>query len=339
MRVLSMDGTYLDAALRNLGHEVLSIGQGQDCDVVLTSPLSPHALNELLRSRNFQPDMGLWCDTCRPPQIFGLEALPCPLVGYSIDQYCNPWHVPYSALFDHMLLAQKNFLPAFDRPDLPRGVEWAPLFCDPLKDLPGQEERDIPVSFVGTLNPPLNPGRKPFLEGFKRLHPLVHLSGNYVPIFARSRIVLNQSCVGELNFRVFQAMACGAAVLTEGTDNGLGEIFGLGVEVLTYPRGNEAAAAETARSALADPGLPRLAEAGRAAALARHSTTARALRVLELGRDLAARRTWTWRRHQAPVLRHELGMAYAMLASDPSLPLPDNYRGLLVRTAAQMGQA
>lgn len=72
--------------------------------------------------------------------------------------------------------------------------------------------------------------------------------------------------MGELNFRVFQAMACGAAVLTEATDNGLDELFTVGLEVLTYPRGAVAAA------------------------LSRHSATARALRVLELVRSLQERR-------------------------------------------------
>lgn len=337
MRILSLDGTYLNAALREMGHEVLALGQEPGCDVVLTSPLSARDLAGLMRSRGFQPDAALWCDTCRPPQVFGLETLACPILGYSIDQYCNPWHVPYSALFEHLFLAQKTFLPAFSRADLPRGLEWAPLFCDPLVDRPGDEERDIPVSFVGTLDPPLNPGRKPFLEDFRRRLPLVHLTGDYVPVFGRSRIVLNQSCVGELNFRVFQAMACGAAVLTEATDNGLAELFSPGAEVLTYPRGDMASAAETARRALADPALPGLAEAGRAKALARHSTTARTRRVLELVRTLRQRRAWEWRLDQAAVVRREIGQAYAMLATDLRLPLPDGYRALLARTAGELG--
>ena len=336
MRILALDGTYLNAALRDLGHEVLAVGQEPACDVPLTSPLSAGGLHDLLRSRDFRPDAALWCDTCRPPQIFGLETLPCPILGYSIDQYCNPWHVPYSALFDHVLLAQKNFLPVFDRPDLLRDMEWAPLFCDPLVDRPGSGERDIPVAFVGTLDPPLNPGRKPFLEGFRRLHPLVHLTGNYVPVFGQSRLVLNQSCVGELNFRVFQAMACGAAVLTEATDNGLDELFAVGAEVLTYPRGDVAAAAAAARQALDDPNLPRMAEAGRTAALSRHSTTARALRVLELARSLQERRAGMRRREHTALVHRELGMAYAMLASDPALPLPPDYRDLLARGAGEL---
>lgn len=337
MLILSLDGTYLDAALRNLGHEVLAVGQEPGCDVILTSPLPARGLNDLLRSRDFRPDAALWCDTCRPPQVFGLENLPCPILGYSIDQYCNPWHVPYSVLFDHLFLAQRTFLPVFTRADMPRSLEWAPLFCDPLKDIPGNGERDIPVSFVGTLDPPLNPGRKPFLEGFRRFLPLVHLTGNYVPVFGRSRIVLNQSCVGELNFRVFQAMACGAAVLTEATGNGLDELFSPGAEVLTYPRGDVAAAVAAARQALADQALPKLAEAGRAKTLSRHSSTARALRVLELARILRERRSWEWRRKNGALVRRELGRAYAMLAADACLPLPQDYRALLIRIAGEMG--
>ena len=78
-----------------------------------------------------------------------------------------------SAGFDIMLAAQKDYLPMFQDPRLPRRAEWFPLFCDPAQDLAPGLEREFPVGFVGTLNPPLNPGRKPFLDAFRRAAPLV----------------------------------------------------------------------------------------------------------------------------------------------------------------------
>ncbi len=146
--------------------------------------------------------------------------MPSLTIGFSIDQYCNPWHVPYSAAFDCFLVAQKDYLSLFSLDQIRRPVRWFPLFCDPGKDKDLGVERDIPVSFVGTLGGRFNKEREPFLKSFKRECPLLILSGDYVPVFNRSRLVLNQSAAGECNFRMFQAMACGALLLTEDTGNG-----------------------------------------------------------------------------------------------------------------------
>ena len=51
------------------------------------------------------------------------------------------------------------------------------------------------------------------------------LSGNFYPILHRSRMALNQNAFSEVNFRCFEAMACGAALLMEQCGNGLDELF------------------------------------------------------------------------------------------------------------------
>lgn len=326
MRILNLEGLHLVPAFRALGHEVLTVGPSPSCDVSLAEPLSTRALWDLLDSRGFRPDLAFWCDLCRPPWIMGLETLPGAVIGLSVDQYCNPWHVPYSACFDAVLVAQKDYLRLFQDPRLPRPARWLPLFCDPDQDYDRGAERDIPVSFVGTLNPPLNPGRKPFLEGFRRAAPLVHLTGEYAPIFGRSRMVLNQSAVGELNYRLFQAMSCGAAVLTEATENGLFDLFEDGRDLLTYPRGDAAAAARVALEALASPRLADIAASGQKMARNLHSTEARARSVLALATALLRSGAPAWRRENAQLVREEVARAYAMLASDEALPFPPETR-------------
>lgn len=254
MRVLNISGTHFVSAFRALGHEVLSIGGSGSCDVQLRQPEDFSGLWEILRSRAFYPDLVFWNDTCRPPEVFGLERLPGVTIGYSIDQYCNPWHVPYSWAFDLLLVAQKDYLKFFNLPRLPRKVMWFPLCCNRKKDRDLGLDRDIPVSFVGTLNPPLNPARQKLLKEFKKKHPLYMHQGAYTEVFSRSRLVLNQSAVGELNFRLFQAASCGAAVLTEDTDNGLRDIFTPGINILPfYERGNAAHAVRIAEQALLEP--------------------------------------------------------------------------------------
>ncbi|SNS02400.1 Glycosyl transferases group 1 [Humidesulfovibrio mexicanus] len=338
MKILNIEGRYFVEAFRSLGHEVLTLGQGPGFDVPLDEMLSTRALWDLLASKNFRPDLALWCDHCTPPVVLGLETLPCLTVGFSIDQYCNPWHVPLSAGFDILLAAQKDYAPLFQDARLPRRAEWFPLFCDADRDRDPGLERDIPVCFVGTQDPPLNPMRKPFLDAFRRGAPLLARTGDFRPLFGRSRLVLNQCAVGELNFRIFEAMACGAALLTEDCENGLRDLFTPGEELLIYRRGDAAHAAATARTALERPDLAQLARRGRDAVHARHSSLVRAKRILSLSEAALRRGQPRWRRENASLVREETARAYAMLATDATLRLPDSLRthfaGLALRMEA-----
>lgn len=331
MKILNIEGLYFVDDFRALGHEVLTLGQGPGHDVSLHEMLSPKGLWELLESRNFRPDLALWCDKCQPPLVLGVEALPCVTIGFSIDQYCNPWHVPASAGYDVFLVAQKDYLHLFKDPRLPRRAEWFPLFCDARLDTDQGQERDIPVCFVGTLDPPMNPMRKPFLEAFRRAAPLVHMRGDYHPLFARSRMVLNQCAVGELNFRIFQAMACGAALLTEDCENGLRELFTPGEDMLVYARGDAAGAAAAARRGLEDPALAEMARSGRDKVHARHSSLVRAKRIIALAESALRKGAPRWRRENAALVREENARACGMLATDEGIPLPAELRAQFAR--------
>ena len=135
MRILNLDGHYFVAPFREMGHEVLWLGSDPGCDVRLETVISLADLMALLKERAFTPDLVVWSDICRPPSVIGIESLPAVTVGFSIDQYCNPWHMAYAAAFDLMLVAQKDYLPLFEQEQLGNDLEWFPLFCNPS---PGQ---------------------------------------------------------------------------------------------------------------------------------------------------------------------------------------------------------
>lgn len=333
MRIVNLHNTAFVETFRKLGHEVLSIGTTACCDVPLAEPLSGKRLLDLLQAQGMRPDLVFWCDACQMPWIFGFESLPAVTVGYSIDQYMNPWHVPYSAAFDAFFVAQKDYLPLFAEAFAARPATWLPLFCDPSRDRDPGGPRDIPVSFVGTLDGAVNARRRPFLAAFRKLAPLFATTGYYPPIFGRSRIVLNQSAAGELNLRLFEAMACGAAVLTEETGNGLVELFTPGTDVLTYKRGDAADAARVAMAALIDPGLAALAASGRRKVLTRHTVAARAREILQTASELAASGAPRARLAQLPLVRAAVQKAYAMLATDEKLPLSADQRRFFLRMA------
>lgn len=328
MRILNLSATYFVQTFRDLGHDVLTVGSRPGLDVVLNRCTSLRGLKGILDSRGFVPDFALWCDACRPPSVVGLESLPCPTLFFTVDQYLNPWHVPYAAAFDHVFAAQKDYLRLFEHPKFPdRVIEWLPLFSPDLPDLRPAEPplRDIPASFVGTVGGAANPDRKTFLDGFRRLAPLYVGRGDFVPVYRRSQVVVNQSAAGELNFRIFEAMGCGACLITEDAANGLRDLFMPGRDLLVYPRGDHAEAARLTLAALKG-GWTEVAESGRQRVLARHTATARARRLLAVAVRLLQRQTYRQRLANMDLVGGEVRKAYSILALDERLPLPAEQR-------------
>ena len=317
MNILHFGGNFLVNALRAQGHHVVSVGLSQSSDIPLRHPVAWIRLEATLAAQGFTPDCALWVDDGNLPAVLGLEALPCPSVFYSIDTFCNPWHVPFAQSFDQAVAAQKAHVELF--PSLAENPVWLPLFApDDLQSGPA-DERDIPVAFVGTLKPHNIPQRYPFLEAFRRLHPLFFKQGAYAPVFSRAKIVLNQTAAMEVNFRCFESMACGAALLTESSrQHGLEELFTPGEHILQPYAPNDAAqAAALAAHWLVEPeALRAVAEAGCARVRERHLASHRAAFITELMNALIANRAQAARLEHLEHRRRLLSTAYAILMSE-----------------------
>ena len=324
LRILCIGAPLLVCALNRLGHRTLSVHPGSQADIPTPHPYIVRHLQKRLDAVNFKPDALFYCDDGNMPQLLDPQNAPWPAVRYSIDTYCNPWHIPYSWGFDTTLVAQKEYVELFSQEGMP--AQWFPLFCPQFS--PAQtnfDERDIPVSFVGTLGHKNNPDREPFLKAFRTQQPLVIFSGDYRPIFERSRIALNQTAASEVNFRCFEAMSCGAALLMEACGNGFDELFAEGQEVLpTFARNDARAAAAIATHALSKPQwLADIAKAGSRAVNQRHTDTVRAVLLTQIIAGLCANRAHKERLEQSLEKRSTLiRAAYGMLASeitDPNL--------------------
>ncbi|WP_320008915.1 glycosyltransferase [Maridesulfovibrio sp.] len=294
MKILALESDFLASAFRELGHEVFyirwdSVPDERENFLQINRPLFYRDLIYLFEKYSFQPDFVFWHDVGNIPRAWGLEALECPTVGFFIDTYCNPWHVPYSYGFDCSLVAQKNAVPFFHESDYLKLNKWFPLFYNKRRAFNDSTVRDIPVCFVGTVGNKQNLPRKQFLDKFARFCPILVKQGAYQPLFARSKIILNQSAAGELNFRTFEAAACGAAVLTEDCDNGLCDLFTPGENILpTYERGNAQHAAEIALEMLGnEKKLLEIAHEGELLVNEKHSALARAQEVLDLVGELS----------------------------------------------------
>ncbi len=339
MRIVLLGSAALAPALRGLGHRVLTLGcMGDGFDIPLQHPLSGENFRGLLAGRGFEPDLLVLADEGNVPPVVGLECLPWPQIFFSIDTFCNPWHVPFAHAFELTLVAQRDFVTLFANEG--HTARWFPLFCRFTASAQSPEEwlatRDIPVAFVGTLNPRNIPGRQPFLRAFRALHPLVCLQGNFVPVFQRARIVLNQTAAGEVNYRCLESMGCGAALLHDSREHGFTELFVEGVNVLPpYIRLRPETAAASVRNALARPHeLAELALAGRELAAARHTADVRARELCALADPLLASRAHEARLAELPRRTRLMSSAYGTLAAelpDTLAPLRDFYRDAAVQ--------
>lgn len=287
MRILELHAPYFRSAWRR-EHEVLCWGVDARCD--LRAPEAVVTLDEVLARlpAGWTPDFILLGDDSRGLLVVGLEHAPCPTVMVSVDTHHHAWwHAELAAVHDVAFTAQRDLLPAFTV--AAAHTTWLPLWAP--DDVEGSAiERSLAATFVGTLDPARHPERRPFLDAVAAAAPLQVVQGEWRALYGASRIVLNQTVRGDLNFRVFEAMAGGALLVTEAIGNGLFDLFAEGRELVSYPRGDADAAAGTIRHYLADERARRLiAETGRAAVRAAHCESHRAAVVLEAVRRVSPR--------------------------------------------------
>jgi hypothetical protein len=280
MRILVLHGPTFRDLWRRQGHDVLSWGPYPQCD--LRQRVAVVGLADVLAELppRWNPDLILFGDDCRLLAVTGLEDAPCATAMLSVDAHHNAmWHAPLACAFDEVFVAQGDYLPAYVDAGA-RRARWLPCWAPDGLPAPAAE-KSYEVAFVGTLDPALNPERVALLAALRPRLPLHAASGDWVPVFGRSRIVLNQTVKGDMNARVFEAMASGALLLTERTGNGLLELFADGVHLVTYPRGDVEAVVTLATRYLADEvARAAIAARGRAAVLAAHLESHRGSEVL-----------------------------------------------------------
>ncbi len=326
MNILNLEAPYFVPALRRQGHTVVSAGLSETCDIASPYPTSVMTLYKQLQDRGFTPDAVLTADQGNLPLFFDMEELPCPSIFYTIDTFCNPWHVPFGYAFETTLVAQKDFVQLFTQENM--DARWMPLFAkegidvcthDPVRDM---AQRDIPVAFVGTLKAKNLPEREPFLKAFQALHPLVLHQGAYQEIFNRARIILNTTAASELNFRCFEAMACGAVLLMEQCEHGLADVFEVGTHLLPlYGRSNAVHARAVAKAALASPqNLAQIALQGHDEVHKRHMDTHRAHTIVGIMEELMHTQKHQERLADLRTRRHFVSTAYAILGEELTAP-------------------
>jgi GT2 family glycosyltransferase/tetratricopeptide (TPR) repeat protein/2-polyprenyl-3-methyl-5-hydroxy-6-metoxy-1,4-benzoquinol methylase len=143
--------------------------------------------------------------------------------------------------FDFVFAAQKEGAKRL-RADGIACCEWLPLACDPEIHRRLEVEKVYDVAFVGHIFP--GP-RQQLLEQVKRHFPNSFIGEvphtQMAEIHSRARIVINCCLNNDLNMRVFEALSCGALLVTNHlNDNGQEELFQDRVHLVEYHSPEEA---------------------------------------------------------------------------------------------------
>jgi glycosyltransferase involved in cell wall biosynthesis len=158
----------------------------------------------------------------------GMERAPFPTAAVLCDMHNHlPSRVQLARFFDHLFLYQRNYLSAFA--EHPKDhVHWMPFACDIEAVRPLNLPRDLDVAFVGQLLTP-DHERSRIVRQLAlqwKVNPARYYPQAEIPsIYSRAKIVLNLPLKDDLNFRTFEAMSCGAMLLTRRVANGQEVLF------------------------------------------------------------------------------------------------------------------
>lgn len=229
---------YLAANLRQLGVKVVSAGIEEDCDYIFSK--EEYWLKNILSAIPFEPDIIIFMDSLNRALPKGLENSPCPLGLFCLDSTLNRfWQRPLAEICDLTLWDQQP--EAVRSAGEGNNAQWFPLAADILIYHPLDLNREFDITFIGGRNPLTRSKRENILKALKSKFNLQIFDGDPLlsavaaaEVYNRSRLVLNENLFPGVNLRLFEAMACGAAVLTEGDVPGLDVLFKDGRSIIAY---------------------------------------------------------------------------------------------------------
>lgn len=276
-------GFHLERAIAEIGSQVTFVGPGE---AGRTGYGATTSIVDILAGLPALPDFFLWVDSAGRHFPLDLERCPIPTACYLIDVHLGHWRETAARFFDVVFVAQKDYVPIFRRAVGHKQVYWLPLAAAP--DVHGDRglDRIYEVGFVGNIarahRQTARQRRLALLaERFKtndfyRYYPPAQVG----EVYSQSKIVFNTSIAGDLTMRIFEGTAAGALVLTDAVQNGFGDLFQPGCEVVVY-QDDEDLVAKIQYYLEHPQEREAIAGAGKARTLAEHTYQRRAQTVID----------------------------------------------------------
>jgi Glycosyl transferases group 1/DUF based on E. rectale Gene description (DUF3880) len=265
-------GYHLERSLIQLGHTVTYVGLANGGRAGFDNVSVP----EVLAGLSQPADLFLWVDPAGRYFPREIEQAPVPTAGYIVDVHLGTWREQAARFFDAVFIAQKDYLETYRQALGHDQVFWLPLAAAPDAHYDRQVPRIYDVGFVGNLAlAHRGTARARRLKLLAEKFRTNDFYGSYTPqqvgeIYSQSRLVMNSSIAGDVTMRLFEATACGALTLTDGSRNGLNELFDIGREIVVYQ--NDADLLDKITYYLAhDTERQTMAQAGQKRTLAQHT--------------------------------------------------------------------
>jgi glycosyltransferase involved in cell wall biosynthesis len=229
MKILMLNYPYLKEELRELGHRVICAGMSAECNIVL--PPDRYDIHNILSMMPLEPEVIIFMDSVERGLPYGLEECQIPFAAVFIDAPINRfWQFPLAEMAGSAMFDQKTEAAMLARKGL--NSLWFPLAADGRIYKTRGLVKEFDIVFVGGRNPSTRGKRENILKALSANYNLRIFDGNprldaeqTSEVYNRSRLVLNENLFPSLNLRLFEAMACGSAVLTENDALGLCDIF------------------------------------------------------------------------------------------------------------------
>lgn len=314
-------GQYFEQALGQ-AHQTLFVGRAALAKAGYAPNLDLAAFVAQLAT---PPDLFLYVDSGYNPYApLGLPALPLPTVAYFMDAYPPgiPQRTPYldtlAPLFDYVFVAHRGAVPHLQALRRAAPVYWLPPCCDPVVHADQQLERIYDVGFVGQVSSAY-PERLQLLQAIEQKHRVNDYRRSYyreemARIYSQAKIVVNISHSNAIiPMRFFEAPAAGAMLLTaHSAVNGQDELLREGEEYVSFTGLQDAL--DKIDYYLAHPDArQRIAQAGQAAVLARHTYAQRMAQLLQTVGDDGLRRQAPARNWPARQVRQTYLRAHSQL--------------------------
>lgn len=271
--------------LRRLGHEVVPVN---------TAAMPIRHDNLATPVRGYPPGVSLEAVLAdHPADLFlyveplgllprGLERSPIPTacVLSDVNRKAAP-RLRTALLFDRVFVYKHRFRTAFTRH--PAGtVHWWPYALDETVFRDPGVERDLDVAFIGRLYTQRRRELAAWLGKRCRTNEQRYYARHEIPrVYGRARIVINVPDPDtDFNWRVMEAMFCGAMLLTPRSDNGQDLLFEEGTHFVSFS-GDADLRTKLDYYLSHDDERARIAAAGRDLVHARHTLSRRIPELLE----------------------------------------------------------